>query len=89
MTRADILAERYSDVELLQADGLDDAIIGVVFDIMNAVPRIAYSTTKCLEILMKRDGMSEEEALEYFDFNIQGAYMGEKTPIWVDDTFID
>jgi len=89
MTKAEILAEQYSDVELLQADGLDDAIIGVVFDIMNAVPRIAYSTTKCLEILMRRDGMSEEEALEYFDFNIHGAYMGEKTPIWVDDTFID
>lgn len=89
MTKAEILAEHYSDVDLLQADGFDDAIIGVVFDNMNAVPRIAYSTTKCLEILMKRDGMTEEEAIEYFDFNVQGAYMGEKTPIWVDDTFIN
>ena len=89
MTKADILAEQYSDVELLQADGFDDAILGVVFDSVNAVPRLAYSITKCLGILMKRDGMSEEEALEFFDFNVQGAYMGEKTPIWVDDMFIN
>ena len=89
MTKADILAEQYSDVKLLQADGFDDAILGVVFDNMNAVPRLAYSITKCLEVLMKRDGMTEEEALEFFDFNVQGAYMGEKTPIWVDDMFIN
>jgi hypothetical protein len=88
MTKADILAEEYSDIELLQADGFDDAILGVVFDNMNAVPRIAYSITKCLEVLIKRDNMSKEEALEFFDFNVQGAYVGEKTPIWVDDLMI-
>lgn len=27
--------------------------------------------------------MSYEEAVEYFDFNIQGAYLGEKTPIFI------
>jgi len=27
--------------------------------------------------------MTEEEALEYFDFNIEGAYMGEQTPHYV------
>jgi hypothetical protein len=31
--------------------------------------------------------MSEDEALEYFDFNVSGAYMGEKTPIWCNDQF--
>ncbi|GAH44757.1 unnamed protein product [marine sediment metagenome] len=88
MTKADILADQYPDVELLQADGFDDAVLGVVFDSMNAVPRLAYSITKCLETLMKRDNMSKEDAMEYFDFNVQGAYMGEKTPIWVDDLTI-
>ena len=33
--------------------------------------------------------MDELEAQEYFDFNVSGAYMGEKTPIWVDDTMFD
>jgi hypothetical protein len=32
-----------------------------------------------------KQGMSHEEALEYFDYNVKGAYMGEKTPVWVDD----
>jgi hypothetical protein len=27
--------------------------------------------------------MDYEEALEHFDFNVKGAYMGDKTPIWV------
>jgi hypothetical protein len=29
--------------------------------------------------------MSEEDALEHFDFNVSGAYVGEKTPIYVED----
>jgi hypothetical protein len=33
-----------------------------------------------------RDGY--EMALEYFDFNIYGAYVGDKTPIWCQDNFI-
>ena len=83
--KSDIIADYYPDTELLQADGFDEAIIGVVFDNMNAVPRLAYSIFKCIRILVGRDNMTEEEAREYFDFNVQGAYMGEKTPIWVED----
>jgi len=88
MTKLEIIVEHYPDAEFLTADGFEEAILGVVFDIANGETRLAYSRCKCLEILMKRDDMSEEEAIEYFDFNIEGAYMGEKTPIWVDDTFV-
>lgn len=87
MTKLDLIQEHYSDCEFLKADGFDEAVLGVVFDNMNAVVRLAYSRCKCLEILMKRDGMSEDEAVEFFEFNVEGAYMGEKTPVWVDDTF--
>jgi hypothetical protein len=31
--------------------------------------------------------MSEEDALEYFEFNVKDSYMGEKTPIWCEDYF--
>jgi hypothetical protein len=34
---------------------------------------------------MERDGMSYEDATEFFEFNIAGSYVGEATPIWVDD----
>jgi len=38
-----------------------------------------------VEILSKE--MLEEDALDYFYFNVNGAYMGEKTPIWCNDYF--
>jgi hypothetical protein len=74
------ILDRYED-DFLVADGFNAAIIGVD---ENHV-RLVYSVSKCLRIL--ENDMSEEEALEYFTFNISGAYMGEKTPIWCWDDF--
>ena len=76
----DKIVEWFPEDEFLIADGFNDAIIGVDSDSM----RLIYSVTKCIEILSK--DMNEEEAVEYFDFNVRGSYFGEKTPIWcVDD----
>lgn len=71
--------DAYPDTEFLKADGFDDAILGVSED-MNAEIRLIYSVSKCLEILMK--DMSYEEALEHFNFNVSGSYVGGKTPVW-------
>jgi len=73
--------ERYPDEDFLLADGFEEAIIGVDDNSM----RVVYSVKKCIEIL-KRD-MSEDAAMEHFSFNVSGAYMGEKTPIWCQDDF--
>jgi hypothetical protein len=43
-----------------------------------------YSVKKIIAILVS-EGMSEEDAMEHFYFNIAGSYMGEKTPIYVHD----
>ena len=80
MTRVDEIVEMYSDESFLTADGFDEAIIGVDESSM----RLIYSVTKCLEILQAQ-GMDETDALEYFSYNVSGAYMGEKTPIWCND----
>ena len=32
---------------------------------------------------MVRDGMTEEEATEFFDFNIECAHVGQFTPIYM------
>lgn len=77
----EIILERYEDEQFLKADGFDNAIIGVDESTM----RLIYSVSKCIEILC--EDMSEEEAVEYFDFNVSGSYMGEKTPIWCYDDF--
>lgn len=72
-----------ADSEALVIDGHDEAIIGIAQQFTND-PLVAYSMTKILDGLVAM-GMSHEEAMEYFSFNIQGAWMGEGTPIIVDD----
>lgn len=72
----DIILESYPEEKLLKVDGFDKAIIGIDDSSM----RLIYSVSKCIKILKKE--MSEEDAIEYFDYNVKGSYMVEKTPIW-------
>ena len=69
----------------LLADGFEDALVGYGYQFN--YPIAVYSRKKCIEILMD-DGIIEyEEATEYFDFNVAGAYVGESTPVFLDDEF--
>lgn len=45
--------------------------------------RVVYSRRKIVKVLMSRDGMDADEATEFYDFNIAGAYMGPNTPKFV------
>ena len=63
-------------------DGLDDAIIGIVEEFGNG-PRILYSRDRILSILCERDGMSIEEANEFYGYNIIGLYAGEQNPVFL------
>jgi hypothetical protein len=73
------ILEWFPEDEILKADGFDDAIIGIDGSSM----RLIYSISKCIQILSK--DMSEEDAIEYFEYNVSGSYVGEKTPIWCID----
>lgn len=64
--------------EALLADGLEDAIVGY-----DTKGRVIYSVGSIIDILVERDGMSYEDASEYFSFNIECAYVGEHTPIYM------
>lgn len=75
----DKIIEWFPEDDLLIIDGFDDAILGI--DEYSL--RLIYSVSKCIEILEK--DMTEEEAVEYFDFNIKYHYIGEKTPIFCND----
>ena len=44
---------------------------------------LVYDVDKCIEILMKKDNMTQEEAVDFFEYNIVGAWMGEGTPIFL------
>jgi hypothetical protein len=78
----DEFAENLGDGdEILVADGLDAAIIGITEGV--AEPVVAYDYDKCVEIFRIRDGMTEEDALEHMSFNVTGAYVGPRTPIFI------
>lgn len=80
-TRA-LLAEENPNA--LWPDGLEGAYIGPARRC--GQPTIgAFSVSKCIEILMDRDCMTEEDAEEFFEFNVSGAWVGEGTPIWIYD----
>ena len=83
MNRADI-EDLYGDDEpnICFAEGFDEAIAGVVWD--GERTRVVYDTELILELLMGRSEMSYEEAVEYFDYNIAGSYMGEYTPLYLE-----
>ena len=74
------ISDEYPD--LLKADGFDEAVIGIAHRIGLEV--ICYDLHKVIEILMTRDGMDEEEAWEYYQFNIAGSWVGESTPVFIE-----
>jgi len=69
--------------EMLFADGFDEALIGTGDRFGFSGPVAVYDMDKCFEILVVRDGMEYEEAVEYFEFNVIGAWVGDGTPIFV------
>jgi hypothetical protein len=93
-----MLREEIAEInpEALLLDGFDDAIIGIA-ERINLGPVVAYDVNKIIEILANNmevedddlvDGQSIDDvkvsmAYEYFYFNIQGAWMGDFTPIFI------
>ena len=81
----DQLASDWGVELLFLSEGeFDEAIIGVSERIGNE-PVVAYDTTKIVEILSR--SMTVDEAYEFFEFNILGAYVGQKTPMFVTTLF--
>ena len=68
--------------EALLADGFEAAIIGVA-ERCSKEALVVYDIGKCVQILVERDGMSADEALEFLEFNTLGAWMGEMTPLFL------
>lgn len=69
---------------VLLADGFEDAFIGLS-QRMNEPLTAVYSYKKMVDVLIERDSMTHEEATEYIDFNVVGAWVGPQTPIIVFD----
>ena len=91
MNILDQILEIYPNEKFMMPIGFNDACIGINRRSM----RLIYSEVKTLEIikesidlnLLSEDDDIDEIALEHFEFNISGAWMGDKTPIWCDDDY--
>jgi hypothetical protein len=79
MTLEEII-EMFPEEEFLTADGFDGAIVGVEPNSM----RLVYDRDKMICILMTDEEMEEIDAIEYLEYNTWNAYVGEKTPIFIE-----
>jgi hypothetical protein len=82
--REELSGEWDAELLFLSEEEFDEAIIGVSERIGDE-PVVAYDTTKIVEILSR--SMTVDEAYEYFEFNILGAYVGQKTPVFITTVF--
>ena len=94
---ADSVTPDSTFAKLLFADGFDEAIVGILFEARPNSPMVvAYSESKCIDILMK--GFSEEinplgddeddaylVAYEYYQYNVVGSYVGPYTPVFISE----
>ena len=77
-TPIEIVAELFP--ELITYDGFNDAIIGV--GTINQDLRVVYDEPLVIEMLQDQLGLVYFEAVEYFQFNISGMYVGQNTPLF-------
>ena len=69
---------------MMKLEGFDDACLGTCDRFGWDGPLLAYSVALIIESLMA-DGMSEDEAREFYEYNILGAWVGEGTPVFIDE----
>jgi hypothetical protein len=79
--KMDILSKilkEFPDDGYLKVDGFDNALIGI-----SSNGALVYSIDKIVEILMKRNNWSSNDAYSYFLYSISATYVGDKKPIFI------
>ena len=69
------------DPNTLYADGFEAALIGHGWQHTKLLA--IYDYGKCVEILMDRDGMRNEDAIEWMEYNVVGSWVGDYTPVFL------
>jgi hypothetical protein len=90
------MVAEHNEEALLLPEEYDDAILGMA-ERINLGPVVAYDADKLIELLANEmevspedltDGRDEqnikyEMAIEHFEYNIKGAWLGENTPVYI------
>jgi hypothetical protein len=85
------IADNYvggDELLFMEQEYFDEAIIGVATSSLGMMA-VAYSEPRIIELLIKHDRMTPEEAMEHYQVNILGAYVGENTPVFIDDLVLE
>tara|TARA_R100001510_G_C7655958_1_gene215516 strand:+ start:5771 stop:6061 length:291 start_codon:yes stop_codon:yes gene_type:complete len=80
----DKLMIQLEENECLLADGFERALVGIT---QGSNPVAVYDINKMVGVLVEDEDMTPEDAMEHLDFNVIGAYVGEKTPMYIDLDF--
>ena len=65
------------------ADGFEKAFVGSTIRAFSREQVALYDYDLCIKVLVEDQQMTEEEAIEYFDYNVIGSWVGEDTPIFI------
>ena len=78
---------------MLKIDGHDNAIIGpaLVWGTEGTRTEVLIYDAEIIRANLMSEGMSSEEAREFIEYNIEGAFVGADTPIlvWTQDEWSD
>jgi hypothetical protein len=77
------LEQNYPEEEFILADGLELAFVGVKKRRKGKKLVTCYDSEICLAVLMENGIGSYQDALEYFEYNVLDAWVGDKTPLFV------
>jgi hypothetical protein len=88
---------KYEGIELLQLDynstdknfvirfSENNQAVAIFTEEFGGIFRIMYSKSKIIDILQNRDEMTEDEAYEFYAYNILGMHVCEQNPIFLVD----
>ena len=91
MSKREELASNYvggDELLFMDPEHFDEAIIGVATNAVGMLA-VAYSEPKIIELLIRHNQMTPDDAMEHYQFNILGSYMGENTPVFIDDSVLE
>lgn len=74
---------------MMLAKQFEKAFIGYTSYQPNRPCLAIYDTEKCIQILMDDDRMTQDEAMEWFEFNTVGSWVGDHTPIFLNRSSIE
>jgi len=74
---------------MMLADYFEGAFIGMASRFDFKEPVAVYDYDKCIEILVNEHDLEEEQALEYFSYNVLGSWVGDETPVFLHRLTLD